>query len=95
MPNSRLTRLEFSLLSEDAELLQRYAKAHGTPASEIVRAALYDYVGPLKRAKEEREERTFREMQERRALDEWTGKTAGEKRATYDSVIRRLPNAGS
>ena len=73
MSSGKLTRLETSLLAEDAELLKRVAERRGTTTAELIRAALYNYVEPLKRAAHERDLTAFMETEERRRMRHWKG----------------------
>lgn len=86
------TRIEFALLAEDAELLTRYANAHHTTVSEIVRQALYDHNPVLKRAKTEREDRTWREVEERRKLRAWNGDDPVKRHEAIVSEAIERPN---
>lgn len=71
MSSGKLTRLETSILSEDAALLRRVAERRGCTVAEIIRAALYVQVEPLRRAAAERDAVAAREILERQALKAW------------------------
>lgn len=73
MTTNRLARIETSLLASDAELLANVAAGRGTTVAELLRAAIYAHIEPLARAKRERDEIAYREMDERRKLRQWRG----------------------
>lgn len=75
-----LKRVEFSLLAEDADLLERAALSMHTSVSELVRHTLYQNVPALKRAMDERNERIYQEVKERQKMREWTGQQSNNGR---------------
>ena len=93
MPRPDMTRIEFSIRADDAEILARMAQSRGCSVAELVRRSLYQALEPLARAQHEREMKTAAEVDERRRIREWNDMTAGEKRATYNHVVSKLPNS--
>lgn len=71
MSETRLARVETSLIPSDAELLANVAKRRGTTVAELIRGAIYAQIEPLNRAAKEREALAYREIEERRKLREW------------------------
>lgn len=95
MARTGTTRIETSLLTEDAELLAKIATGRNMSVAELVRQAIYTAIPAMSRANDERNARVLSEMDERARLADWTGLTDAEKRATYDRVVKRLPRRHS
>lgn len=69
------TKVEFIMRADDAELLKLMANRAGTNLSELIRRTLYAGLEPLQRAEKERQAIAWREVEERRKLRAWEGKT--------------------
>jgi len=77
-----MTRIEFSIRADDAEILARMAKSRGCSVAELVRRSLYQSLEPLGRAQHEREMKTAAEVDERRKLRRWN--EASRQSSDYD-----------